>query len=96
MRNGNGNGIRAYTGLITSPQGGSRGEHDDATHTTAHPQPTQKRVWYTRCVPKTYQICTEGDDMTGHDIVEIATLTMLGIVIIHLAVGWIQDHINIK
>ena len=45
---------------------------------------------------RTKQICTVGDDMTGHDIVEIATLTMLGIVIIHLAVGWIQDHINIK
>jgi len=53
IRNGNGNGIRAYTGLITSPKGGSRGERDDATHTTVHPQPTQKRVWYTRCVPKT-------------------------------------------
>ena len=42
------------------------------------------------------QICTEGDDMTGHDIVEIATLTMLGILVINLAVGWIQDHLDIK
>ena len=34
--------------------------------------------------------------MTGHDIVEIATLTMLGILVINLAVGWIQDHLDIK
>ena len=42
------------------------------------------------------QICTEGDDMTAHDVLEYVILIGVAIVVANLVVGWFQDHINIK